>query len=394
MSAMQTILIINSGSSSIKFALFSSKESLVHVLEGKIEGIGFLQGSFTIKSLEEKNNLSRSLVIADHKVATSLLMDWIQLRIEPDTLIAVGHRVVHGGQKYDQAQRITSELIEELHQLSSLAPEHLPHEIALIEAFNYQFPDLAQVACFDTAFHHEMPRVAKLFPIPRRYEKQGIYRYGFHGLSCAYVMQELEGLGTAKGRVILAHLGNGASMTAILDGRSVDTSMGLTPAAGLMMSTRSGDIDPGLAAFLVGNEQMTASQYDHMINHESGLLGISEISADMNELLAQEKQDMRAAEAIALFCYHAKKMLGAYMAVLGGLDTLVFTGGIGENASRIRTRICDGLKFFGIELNESLNALNAHVISTNDSRVTVRVIKTNEELMIAQSVCRVLDIGI
>ena len=234
-----------------------------------------------------------------------------------------------------------------------------------------------------------MPRVAKLLPIPRRFDTKGIQRYGFHGLSYAYLMEELTRLGdpAAKtGRVILAHLGNGASLAAVRDGKSIDTSMGFTPTAGLVMGTRSGDLDPGLAPYLERTEKMTTPQFHKMVNHESGLLGISETSSDMRDLCANEVADLRAAEAVALFCYQVKKWIGSFAAALAGLDTLVFAGGIGENASVVRARICDHLNFLDIEINATRNAKNATVISTATGRVTVRVIRTDEELMIARSV--------
>jgi len=238
--------------------------------------------------------------------------------------------------------------------------------------------------------------MAKLLPIPRRYDAKGIQRYGFHGLSYAYLMEELVRLGdpAAKtGRVILAHLGNGASLAAVLNGKSIDTSMGFTPAAGLVMSTRTGDLDPGLAPYLARTEQMTTEQFDGMVNHQSGLLGVSETSSDMRDLLDHEKSDVRAAEAVALFCYQTKKWIGAFAAALGGLDTLVFAGGIGENAAPVRARICDGLNFLGVKLDKARNAKNAAVISANASVVKVRVIRTDEELMIARSVCRILGLA-
>jgi acetate kinase len=262
----------------------------------------------------------------------------------------------------------------------------LPREIELIEVLRKRHPKLPQVACFDTAFHQPMPRVAKLLPIPRRYDAEGIQRYGFHGLSYAYLMQELARLrdpAAATGRVILAHLGNGASMAAVRNGKSMDTSTGFTPTAGLVMSTRSGDLDPGVAAYLARTERMTTNHFYEMVNHKSGLLGVSETSADMRDLLAQEVGDVRAAEAVALFCYQAKKWIGSFAAAIGGLDTLVFAGGIGENAPLVRTRICEGLGFLGIELNEARNAENAAIISARAGRVIVRVICTDEELMIA-----------
>jgi acetate kinase len=240
-----------------------------------------------------------------------------------------------------------------------------------------------------------MPRVARLLPLPRRFDAKGVQRYGFHGLSYAYLMEELArvaGVKAANARVILAHLGNGASLAAVHEGKSIDTSMGFTPAAGLVMSTRSGDIDPGLVAYLARNDKMTAAQFDKMINQESGLLGISETSSDMRDLLAKESTDIRTAEAVALFCYSAKKWIGAYTAALGGLDTLVFAGGIGENAPPVRARICAGLDFLGVELDAARNHESAAIISTDTSRVTVRVIRTDEELMIARSTGRILGL--
>ena len=392
----RSILTINGGSSSIKFALFDSDGSLARTLGGKIEGVGLPIGHFAVKGLNQADNFSRPLPVPNHPTAVALLLDWIEQRIEHGELTAVGHRVVHGGPKYWKPQRITPEMIEDLRQLSPFDPEHLPEEISLTEAFHRRFPDLTQIACFDTAFHHDMPRVARLIPIPRRYEARGVHRYGFHGLSYAYLMQELErvaGASAAHGRVILAHLGNGASMAAVQGGRSMDTTMGFTPASGMVMSTRSGDLDPGLVSFLARSEQMSATQFNHMVNHESGLLGISETSADLRDLLAREAEDVRSAEAVALFCYQAKKWIGAYAAALGGLDTLVFAGGIGENAPSVRARICEGLAFLGLELNASRNAENAGVISTDTSRVTLRVIRTDEEQVIARAVYCLLGLG-
>ena len=319
----------------------------------------------------------------------ALLMDWLGERGGHEALAAVGHRVVHGGPKYCAPQRITPEMLADLRALVPFDPEHLPEEILLTEAFQQRFPGLPQVACFDTAFHHDLPRVARLLPIPRRYEAQGIRRYGFHGLSYAWLMEELArvaGKEAAHDRVILAHLGNGASLAAVRNGKPVDTSMGLTPAAGVPMSTRSGDLDPGLVSYLARTEKMNAAQFDKMINFESGLLGISETSSDMNDLLKAEAQDARAAEAVAIFCYQTRKWIGAFAAALGGLDTLVFAGGIGENSSTIRARICGGLPFLGIELDEKRNAAHEPWISTGTARVKVRVMRTDEELMIARHV--------
>ena len=275
-------------------------------------------------------------------------------------------------------------------------PEHLPAEIQLIELFRRHCRKLQQVACFDTAFHRDMPRMARLLPIPRRFEAKGIQRYGFHGLSYTYLMEELDRLGgprVAQGRVILAHLGNGASLAAVREGKGIDTSMGFTPTAGIPMSSRSGDLDPGLVWYLARTERMNAKRFHEMVNHESGLLGISETSPDMRDLLARESQDIRAAEAVAVFCYQINKWIGALTAALGGLDTLVFAGGIGENASVVRARICEGLGFLGLQLDDARNQVSEAVISADSSRVTVRVIRTNEELVITKAVCSVLGIA-
>jgi acetate kinase len=389
------ILTINGGSSSIKFALVEAADPLRRILEGAIERIGLSEASLRVKGVDQPDNFSRPVAAPDHTRAVSALMDWIEERLGRDALTAVGHRVVHGGPKYSKPQRITPEMVEELHRLSPFDPEHLPEEILLTEAFHLRFPDLPQVACFDTAFHHDLPRVAQLLPIPRRYEAQGVRRYGFHGLSYAFLMGELArlaGAEAAQGRVILAHLGNGASLAAVHHGRSIDTSMGFTPTAGVPMSTRSGDLDPGLVWYLARTEKMSAKQFNEMVNSQSGLLGISETSSDMSDLLARETQDVRAAEAIALFCYQVKKWIGSFAAALGGLDSLVFAGGIGENAHAVRARICDGLGFLGIKLDEKRNAANEGVISVATSRVTVRVIHTDEEWMIAKTACRVLGL--
>ncbi len=390
------ILTINGGSSSIKFALFEAGDSLRRILEGAIERIGLPKAALRVNGLDQADNFAQLVSAPDHTAAVGTLMDWIEERSGRDALTAVGHRVVHGGPKYYKPQRITAEMVEELRRLSPFDPDHMPEEILLTEAFHRRFPDLPQVACFDTAFHHDLPRVAQLLPIPRRYDTQGVRRYGFHGLSYAFLLEELARLAgpdAARGRVILAHLGNGASLAAVRDGKPVDTSMSFTPTAGVPMSTRSGDLDPGLVWYLARTEKMTDNQFNEMVNFQSGLLGISETSSDMRDLLERETQDVRAAEAVALFCYQVKKWIGAFAAALGGLDTLVFAGGIGENAPPIRARICDGLGFLGIELEEKQNAANEGVISSAASRVAVRVNRTDEEQMIAKTVCRVLGLG-
>jgi acetate kinase len=393
---MNLILTINGGSSSIKFALYQTDEPLKRRLFGKIDRIGLSGTNLTFQNSGGKPSSGRKLTIADHKSAADFLVDWLEKQDGFESVRAVGHRVVHG-MKHTEPEIVTRDLLEELHRIGPFDPDHLPSEIELIETFRRRHPKMPQVACFDTAFHQTMPRVAKLLPIPRRFDAKGIQRYGFHGLSYAFLMEELARLGdpTAKqGRVILAHLGNGASLAAVRDGKSIDTTMGFTPTAGLVMSTRSGDLDPGLVSYLARTEKMTVSQFQKMVNHESGLLGISETSPDMRDLIAREAKDVRAAEAVESFCYQARKWIGSFAAALGGLDTLVFAGGIGENAPVVRARICEGLKFLGIELDKSRNAKTAAIISKNSSRVTVRVIRTDEELMIARSVCRSLGFEI
>ena len=390
------VLTLNAGSSSLKFSLFDADLPLSQIVSGVINGIGSTLATFTMKGMQGEE-LERAVVSAlDPVQGLAYLLDRLEAAVGATGFAAVGHRVVHGGPHYRDPQRVDSAMLAELKRISAFNPVHLPCEIALMEVIAAKFPQTPQVACFDTAFHSQMPRVAKMLAIPRRYEAMGVQRYGFHGLSYAGLMEEVErvaGTDAAKGRVILAHLGQGSSMAAMRGGQGIDTSMGFTPAAGLMMGTRSGDLDPGLVSFLAHTERMSPAEFDHMINRESGLLGVSETSSDMQELIARETTDLRAAEAVALFCYQAKKWIGAYAAVLAGLDTLVFAGGIGENAPSVRTRICQGLEFLGLALDESRNAASHEVISSDASRVIVRVIRTNEESVIARSVCNVLGLG-
>lgn len=392
------ILAINGGSSSIKFAHFEAEnDALRRIWKGSIERIGQADAVFEVKALTAEDSFSHSVKAPDYKTAIGILLDWIEKSGKCERLISIGHRIVNGGQKYNQTQRITPEMIEELRQLSPFDPDHLPEEILLIEAFHHRFPELPQIACFDSAFHNDLPQVARLLPIPRRYEAKGVRRYGFHGLSYQYLMEELTRLvGTQKanGRVILAHLGSGASLAAVRDGKSIDTSMGFTPCSGVPMSTRSGDLDPGLVEYLARAEGLDAEGFNKMINFQSGMLGVSETSSDMRVLLDLETRDVRAAEAVALFCYQVKKWIGSFAAALGGLEQLVFAGGIGENAPVVRSRICAGLEFLGIEIDEKRNATNERDISATGGRVAIRVIQTDEELMIAETVCRVLGISI
>ena len=397
---MPHILVLNGGSSSLKFAVFS--ESLARTLTGKIERITLPGTKFSFKDSTTNEQDTRDLPISNFAAAGQFLLDWLDQRVKLDSIEAIGHRVVHGGPKYSEPQRVSDELLAELRRIAPFDPEHMPAEIALIELTRKRFPNVPQITCFDTAFHATLPRVARILPIPRKYEALGVQRYGFHGISYQYLMQELlrldkramsqwnDKLGfRTDGKVILCHFGNGASLAAVRDGKCIDTSMAFTPAAGILMGTRTGNLDPGLVKFLFETEHLSADQFHSMVNHESGLRGVSETSSDMRDLLAKESSDVRAAEAVALFCYEAKKWIGAFAAALGGLDILVFSGGIGEHAPVIRERICSGMEFLGIwGLDDELNATNAPVISIERASVRLRVIPTDEELMIAQSVAQ------
>ena len=392
--ANSSILTINGGSSSIKFALYLTGEPLVRILNGKIDRIGLHGTNLTFNSTTSNDQDRLNFESSDHKSAVNYLIGWLEEQKEFSLVRAVGHRVVHG-MNHIKPETVTQELLDELHRIASYDPDHLPREIELIEIFCQRYPKLLQVACFDTAFHNTMPRVAKLLPIPRRFDAIGIRKYGFHGLSYAFLMEELAriaGTKAVQGRVILAHLGNGASLAAVQEGNSIDTSMGFTPAGGITMGTRPGDLDPGVAWYMMKSENLTPKQFNNLINHESGLLGISETSSDMRDLLGMESDDIRAAEAVELFCYQAKKWIGAFAAALGGLDTLVFAGGIGENCPVIRSRICEGLEFLGIGLEEKQNRKNAPIISKEKESVAVHVIHTDEEWMIAKTISRILNI--
>ncbi|MGJ5819307.1 acetate/propionate family kinase [Paludibaculum fermentans] len=389
--AAASILTINGGSSSIRFALFGPGVSAERTLHGKLDRIGLSDPVLTYRDDSLDQHGSIAMDPGDARPAVEFLLDWLEARVPFDGLAAIGHRVVHG-MHYTQPTRVYRALLDGLRRISPYDPEHLPREIELIEACAARHPELTQVACFDTAFHASMPRVARLLPIPRRFEALGVQRYGFHGLSYAFLLEELAraaGPAQAQGRLILAHLGNGASLAAVHHGQSVDTSMGFTPAAGLPMGTRPGDLDPGVAWYLMQSEALTPKQFNHLINHECGLLGVSGTSPDMRDLMTLQANDGHAAEAVELFCYQTRKWIGAFAAALGGLETLVFSGGIGENSREVRTRVCRGLEFLGIELDEQGNTANAPLISTAASRVAVRVIPTDEERMIAREVRRV-----
>lgn len=390
---MPNVLTINGGSSSIRFAIFAAGRPMGRLLQGRIERIGGPVASLTVDH-GARVPTPIEVQIKDGTSAIGFLMEWLESQPLFRTIEGVGHRVAHG-MLHTNPEPVTTQLLDELKGIIPFDPEHLPREIELIEALRLRYVELPQVVCFDTAFHRTMPLVATQLPIPRRYAAQGVQRYGFHGLSYTYLMQELARLGdlaAARGRVILAHLGSGASLSAVRDGSCIDTSMGFTPTAGLVMGTRSGDLDPGLMSYLALTESMTATQFQIMTNRESGLLGLSETSADVRDLLDREASDPRAAEALALFCYQAKKWIGSFAAALGGLDTLVFAGGIGENAAPLRKRICAGMDFLGIEIDEDANRRHAERISTDTGSVAVRVIRTDEESVIATAVIGLLGL--
>jgi acetate kinase len=383
------VLTINGGSSSLKFAVFAAAASMVPVLSGRIERVGFREARLIVGDGGRREE--RSVAAPDQATAAGLVIERVATDLELAAIAAVGHRIVHGGGRFVEPVLVTAAVLDQLRRIAPLDPEHLPGEVALIEAFGRAIPDVPQVACFDTSFHRGMPKPAQIVPIPRRYWGLGVRRYGFHGLSYAYLMEELArvaGPAEAGGRVVLAHLGSGASLAAVREGRCIDTTMGFTPASGLVMGTRCGDIDPGLVAFLAHADGMTPERFHRMVNRESGLLGVSETSADLRDLLARREGDARAAEAIDLFCYRIKTGIGAMSAALGGLDSLVFSGGIGENSPEVRRRACEGLGYLGVDIDEGRNAVGEPLISTDASPVKVRVIRTDEEVVIAREAIR------
>ncbi|MDO6429526.1 acetate/propionate family kinase [Flavitalea sp. BT771] len=381
------ILTINGGSSSIKFSVYGTGDALQRLLHGKIERIGLADPLLSYAETEAGPPVQSRIEAADLQEAARFLVNWLEQKKAFAGIKAIGHRVVHGLEHVRPAL-VTEQLLKALRGISTYDPDHLPGEIILMELFREKYPQLPQVACFDTAFHADIPRIARLLPIPRRYDEAGIRRYGFHGLSYSYILGELghlAGKEAAEGRLIIAHLGSGASLAAIYKGRCMDTSMGFTPAGGIMMGSRPGDLDPGVAWYMIQKDHLDPAQFNALINHQCGLLGVSGTSGDMRDLLQQENEDVRAAEAVELFCYQVKKQIGAYSAVLGGIDTLVFTGGIGENLAVIRSRICQGLEYLGLGLDEGKNKKNDLIISSGQSRTTVYVIPTDEEKMIAKN---------
>ncbi len=387
------LLVINAGSSSIKFAIYqkdASSGQLIADAAGQIAGIGSQPG-FMVKSSDDAVLIERSLSVdeaGDHTGAINIIRSWLWDYFADGTLLAVGHRVVHGGQHYSAPVLIDATVLAELENLVPLAPLHQPHNLATIRALLETMPSLPQVACFDTAFHRTQPAVAQRCAIPRRFADEGIRRYGFHGLSYEYIASVLPTLESTltDARIIIAHLGSGASLCALHNGRSIATTMGFSPLDGLVMGTRCGDIDPGVLLYLMDRHNMDARALEQLLYYQSGLLGVSGISSDMRTLLASE--DPRAQEAIELFGYRVAREIGSLAAALCGLDALVFTGGIGEHSSVIRAKVCREAKWLGLELDESANAAKGSRISTLSSKVSAWVVATDENLMIARHTLR------
>jgi len=392
-----SISVINGGSSSIKFSLYREAENnrLNHVFRGQVDGIG-VAPKFVAKSangdlLDEKT--WHNTPEYNHETLMTHIINWIREHRQALNLdlLGVGHRVVHGGVDFSSPVKVNETVLDKLEALIPLAPLHQPHNIAPIRTVAKLYPTLSQVACFDTAFHTTNPRHAKLFALPRDLIREGVYRYGFHGLSYEYIARQMETVDpeAAKGRVVVAHLGSGASMCGLLAGKSMVNSMGFTAIEGLVMGTRTGSLDPGVILYLIQNKQMDAAALEEMLYKRSGLLGVSEISNDMRILL--ESDDEKAREAVDVFIYRIQRELGATVAVLGGLDALVFTAGIGENSAEIRSMTCKGMEWLGIRLDEEANRAGGPRISTDDSAVSIWVIPTDEELMIAMHTKNLLD---
>lgn len=383
-------LVINCGSSSIKFALFAGDKMPKRIWSGALERIGLSGSRFHAVDASGLTIFDDIVSISDHAHALVMLLEILDRHPAGVLPTAVGHRVVHGGPDCDCSLAVDRALVARLRGLVPLAPLHLPHNLAGITALAKLRPDLPQVASFDTAFHDWLPRVARLTGLPKRFEQEGIRRYGFHGLSYEYVIEEIRrryGDDAVNARIVVAHLGNGASMAAIRGGRSIETSMGFSTLAGLPMGTRCGDLDPGIILYLLTERGLSPRDIERLLYKESGLLGVSGISRDMVDLLARENS-LEAGKAIDFFCYRARQHLVALTAPLGGLDRLVFTGGIGANAPTIRSGILRKLDYLGVEVDPAQNAKNDLVISANTSRVHVDVFPSDEEMMIARHTIR------
>jgi acetate kinase len=382
------ILALNSGSSSLKFGLFAAQHDEVSSLcSGAAEGIGSNQGRFWIRSAKGEVFKDEPHSFAKQPEAVRTVAQALG-RLPFPAPAAIGHRIVHGGPKLCEHQKITPEVVTELEVAASFAPLHVPIALSMIRQAELHFPGVPQFACFDTAFHRTMPESASRFALPRRFWEAGVHRYGFHGLSCESVLHRLGA--DVPPRMVIAHLGNGASITAIANGVSIDTTMGLTPTGGIVMSTRSGDLDPGVVLYILRTAGSSVEDLEKLLDKESGLLGISGVSGDMRQL-HQMPHDPAALGTIEIFCRTAKKAIGAFIAILGGLDLLVFTAGIGEHDASVREQICSGLGSLGIVLDSQNNQSNSQTISSDSSRVSVRVLQSEEEIQIARNTCRLLS---
>ena len=385
------ILVLNAGSSSVKFSMFTvdpRKQDLALRYRGAIDGIGsdprFVVGDTDGRPVVDQALAGRSARPNDHEGLLPVLHEWIAGQTDHLRVAAVGHRVVHGGEQFAAPALLDDVILDQLEKLTPLAPLHQPHNLAPIRVISRLAPDIPQVACFDTAFHRTQPSVSQLYALPRDLSAAGIKRYGFHGLSYEYIASVLPGIvgDAARGRVVAAHLGNGCSMCAMRDGKSVATTMGFTALEGLPMGTRSGAIDPGIVLYLLTERGMSVADVSDLLYHRSGLLGVSGISNDMRNLLASTAPE--AAGAVDLFVYRITRELGSLAAALGGLDVLVFTAGIGEHAAPVRARVCEDAAWLGIRLDAAASLAGKPRISTADSPVSVWVVPTNEELMIAR----------
>ncbi len=383
------LLTINAGSSSLKLTLYEEEE-LTRQTAFLVERIGSTGTRLLITG--SGGTTERRVEAKDHVGAIDEMFHHLP-ELFASGLRAVGHRIVHGGLNHAKPERLTVPLLNELRQFEHLDPTHMPQSLSLVDLLIRRFPNVPQFACFDTAFHRSMPDVAQRYPLPRWTSEAGVRRYGFHGLSCESIITQLEQINpqAVAGRMLIAHLGNGASITAARDGRSVDSSMGFSPTGGMMMGTRSGDLDPTVITYLARARAMTTDALEQLVNEESGLLGVSSASEDMRDLLDRATSNREAADAIELYCYVAWKHFGALAAVLGGVDTIVFTGGIGEHAAPIREKICSGLEYLGVQLDHKSNAAHEAVVSADSSRVVVRVIATDEDLVIAKHLASVLS---
>ncbi len=380
------LLVINPGSSSVKAMAYDESELEKALNSVSIEGIGTGQATLLPGSVFDEN-IIQHVDAPDYITAVRLIREWLEDEMGESVISVIGYRIVHGGERYKQPTKIDGEAIEYLRSITSLAPNHMPGAIDCVEAFRAVYPEVAHVACFDTAFFSEMPKVNQTLPIPKSISEEGVRRYGFHGLSYEYLLesfQDHEGEVAARGRVILAHMGNGVSLTACRDGRPVDTTMGFTPVSGVPMSTRTGDIEPGVIFYLMREKGMTLEEISDMVTKRSGLLGISGDTSDMYHLLQRQHENESSALAVEYFCYEIKKQIGAYIAALGGVDSIIFAGGIGERSDEIRARVLEGLGFIGVVIDPERNKRNARLISGDDSSVGVHVIPTHEDIIIAK----------